>query len=132
MLIVFVIGLFQIDFSKLFPEPKPPRIVRELERTFVGSPPMNDSIEIDGKPIFSNHFIVETTEPISEENAALLETAVDGTFCGGSAYTANTYFLCLNLSGHEAEEYLKKLKILEQFDFITGVGSSSAQLASYN
>lgn len=103
------------------------------ERTLVGSPPMRDAYAIGEKesPIFGNLFTIETAEKITDEQAKQLEKAVDGIFCGGSAYS-NVYFLCLRIAAGNLEEYGQKLKILGDFDFVTGVGPSSALRIGYN
>jgi len=103
------------------------------KRTLVGPPPMSFEYTIGEKksPIFGHIFTVETEQMITEEQAASLEKAVDGTFCGGSAFS-NVYFLCLHVAAGNLAEYKQKLTILSNFEFVTGVGPSSAQLMSHN
>jgi len=126
--------IFLNNFDKIFPLlPEKHFEPATYERTLVGSPPMRDTYAIGEKesPVFGNFFTVETAEKITDEQSKQLEKAVDGIFCGGSAYS-NVYFLCLRIAAGNLEGYEQKLKILEGFDFVTGVGPSSALRIGYN
>jgi len=121
--------IFLNNFDKIFPMlPEKTFTPATYERTLVGSPPMDMTYSIGEKenPIFGHLVTIETAKPITEEQAVTLEKAVDGIFCGGSAYS-NTYFLCLKTAASNLEEYGQKIKTLGKYDFVTGIGPSSSK-----